>query len=394
MAASPGLTSAKGARSRLRAHWRHLNGPGRIAGVDLARGLALIGMVAAHVTWIDEQVVWAEPPTWLGLVHGNSSILFATLAGVSVGIVTGGSRPVTGAERTVRQGRLLVRAAALWVIGVFLTATTVPVYVVLPAYAILFAIAAALVSLSMRALILTASAIAIVGPLIHAQGVAMTVWATPEGAAIAAMLGLNYPFVVWTAFVLAGLALARAGVTRLRVQLTTIVVGSALAAAGFALDASDGVRGPRLGSGDTTAPLHLERVWSAAPHSSGILEVIASGGLALAIIAACALLCRPWRRGDGRGTGWFGYATLPVRAVGAMPLTAYTAHLLAWFAVAAIALDAVPDLSGFRALEPFWPMTLGLIAGCTLWALLLGRGPLEAGIARLSRRLVPDPRPE
>ncbi|WES65772.1 heparan-alpha-glucosaminide N-acetyltransferase domain-containing protein [Microbacter sp. GSS18] len=393
MAAASGVTLPTGSgRSRLRAHWRHLNGPGRIAGVDLARGLALVGMVAAHVTWIDEQVAWAEPATWLGLVHGNSSILFATLAGLSVGIVTGGSQPVTGAERTTRQARLLVRAAALWVIGIVLIETTVPVYVVLPAYAILFAVAAALVSLSVRALIVTAAAITVVAPFVHALAASLPVWRTPGGATLALMLGLTYPFVVWAAFVIAGLALARAGVTRLRVQLTTIAVGGALAVVGFALDATDGVRSPRLGNPATTDVPVLERVWSAAPHSSGILEVIASGGLALAIIAACALLCRPWRGSDGWGTGWVGYATLPLRAVGAMPLTAYTAHLLAWFAVALYALDDVPDLSGFRALEPFWPMTIGLVVGCTLWALLLGRGPLEEGIARLARRVVPGPR--
>ncbi len=93
---------------------------------------------------------------------------------------------------------------------------------------------------------------------------------------------------------------------------------------------------------------------------------------------------------SGWGAGWLGYATLPLRAVGAMPLTAYTVHLLAWFAVALAALDRVSDLAGFRDLEPFWPMTIGIVAGCTLWALLVGRGPLEQGIARLARWMVPD----
>lgn len=393
MATAPELSPhprRRSASQRLAANWRHLNGSRRIAGLDLARGIALLGMIAAHVLRLDEEVVWASPGTWPGLVHGNSSILFAVLAGVSVGVLTGGDRPVVGAELRVRQGRLLVRAAALWFVGVALIATTVPVFVVLPAYAILFAIAAAVVTLTARALFVTAAALAILTPFIHVAAAAAPFWLAPGAQEIALLLGLNYPFVVWSAFVIAGLGVARAGITRVRVQLTTAAVGGALAAVGFGLDSTDGERSGREANPVLSDVPYLERVWTAAPHSSGILEVVASGGLALAVIAVCALLCRPWRGRSGWGTGWFGYAVLPVRAMGAMPLTGYTVHLLAWFAVAGWTLERISDLSGFRDLEPFWPMTVGIVAGCTLWALLIGRGPLEEGIARLSRRIVRD----
>ena len=46
-------------------------------------------------------------------------------------------------------------------------------------------------------------------------------------------------------------------------------------------------------------------------------------------------------------------------------------------------------LSGFRALDPFWPFALGTILACTAWALLWGRGPLERIVATLTRLLVP-----
>lgn len=389
MAAASELTSGR-RHSRLADNWRHLNGPRRIAGVDLARGIALVGMVAAHVLLLDEQVRWAEPATWPGLVHGNSSILFAVLAGISVGLVTGGDRPLRGRALRVRQGRLLVRAAVLWIIGVVLIATTVPVFVILPAYAILFAIATAVVALPAWSLLLIAVALGAITPFSFAAARASTFWASPGAQEIALLLGLNYPFTVWSSFVIAGLAVARLGITRLRVQLITIVVGAVVATVAFAIDADGGVRSGRMPDPVTSGIPYLDRIWTAAPHSSGVLEVFGSGALALAVVALCTLACRPWRTSGGGGTGPIGYLVLPLRAVGSMPLTGYTAHLLAWFVVAAASLDRIPDLAGFRALEPFWPMTLGLIVGCTAWALLVGRGPLEEAMALLSRRIVSD----
>lgn len=79
-------------RRRIERNWRRLNGPARIAGVDLARGLAVLGMLAAHLLWLGS-LSWTEPSTWGAIVNGRSSILFATLAGVSLGLSTGGPRP-------------------------------------------------------------------------------------------------------------------------------------------------------------------------------------------------------------------------------------------------------------------------------------------------------------
>src|SRR5215207_6017259 len=121
-------------RTWLGGRWSRLNGPQRIAGVDLARGLAVLGMVAAHVLWI-ENFDARDASTWIAVVDGRSSILFATLAGVSIGLVTGGTRPLAPPEMRLARERLAVRGALLWLIGLGLIATGVPVYVILPAYA-------------------------------------------------------------------------------------------------------------------------------------------------------------------------------------------------------------------------------------------------------------------
>ena len=380
MAAAAELTT----RPWLRSRWDRLNGPARIGGVDLARGLAVLGMFAAHLLWIDA-FDWADAGSWIGVVNGRSSILFATLAGVSIGLVTGGRIPLRGEALTIARLRLVVRACLLWLLGIVLVATGVPVYVILPAYAILFLLTLPFVSLSARVLLTLAGILAVVMPLVQPLLEAPRFWSTPAGNDLDLLIGWHYPFPVWIAFVIAGLGVARAGVTRRRVQLWTLGAGAALAILAYGADAVSG------------ADIEQEQaswagaVWTARAHSSGILEVVGSGGFALAVIALCLLVCRSW---SGSGLGPVGLVLLPIRAVGAMPLTAYTAQIMVWWAVAWTVLGDVGNLRGIRNLEPFWPLTLCTIVGCTVWALLVGRGPLEwlfDRIAKLTVRTPADP---
>ena len=151
--------------------------------------------------------------------------------------------------------------------------------------------------------------------------------------------------------------------------------GLALALTGYGLDAATG------------ADEKAERtsfwgaVWTARPHSSGLLEVIGSGGFALLVMGACLLACRTVLT----------WVVLPIRAVGAMPLTAYTAQLLVWAVIAAAVLGDTGDLRGFRDLEPFGPLVLWTILGCTAWALLVARA---AGVGVRSGRASCRPRPQ
>ncbi|GAA1933540.1 heparan-alpha-glucosaminide N-acetyltransferase domain-containing protein [Microbacterium aoyamense] len=335
----------------LRSRWERLNGPQRIGGVDLARGLAVLGMIAAHLLWITEPFDWTDAATWIAVVDGRSSILFATLAGVSIGLVTGGRAPLTGRGLTTARLRLVVRAILLWIIGIVLILTGVPVFVILPAYAILFLLALPLLALPARVVLPLAGGLALVMPFVQVWLDELPFWRTVAGHDVGLLIGWHYPFPVWIAFVVAGLGVARAGVTRLKVQGWMLAAGAVLAFAGYSLGVFE----------DEAS------VWSADPHSSGLFEVIGSGGFALAVIAASLLVCRTVLT----------WLVLPLRAVGAMPLTAYVAQIVAWAIVAASVLGDTGDLAGFRDLEPFWPLTLTVLVACTAWALVIGRGPLE-----------------
>lgn len=358
---------------RLRTNWRRLNGSGRIAGIDLARGLAIIGMFAAHLLALGDGFRWTEPSSWGYLVEGRSSILFATLAGVSIGIVSGGRNPLTGTQMTVVRWRLAVRAAILFLLGILLILTGVPVYVILPAYAILFLIALPFTSMKAATVLGVAGGLAVLMPFLQPLLNALPFWHMPGGAEADAVLGWHYPFTVWIAFVLAGLGIARAGITRAAVQIRMLVGGAVLAVCGYGAAA---IWTPEYGDG------YWSQVWTETPHSAGLLEVIGSGGFVVAVIAVCLVLCRmPIVKAS----------VLPLRATGAMPLTAYAMQIILWAIIAAVVLGDTGDLTGFRALEPFWPFAIGTIVASTAWALLIGRGPFEWLLDRAAKRVVPAP---
>ena len=349
--------------------WSRFDGPGRLVGVDLARGLAVVGMLAAHL--LDtERTLTPDPSTWVTLVNGRSSILFAVLAGVSIAIVTGGPRPIAPQRRPRAAARLALRGALLWVIGLLLVMTGVPVYVILPAYALLFVLALPFLGLRARSLFLAAGALAIVMPWIQPILDAAPVWAGPGGAELEAAVGWAYPFPVWIAFLLAGMGVGRLDLRSLGDQVLLAVAGLSLVLAGY-------------GFAVATAPVaagnpYLAAVLTAQDHSSGLWEVIGSGGFALVTIGACLLLCRTPLR----------WVAVPLRAVGSMPLTAYVLQLVVWAIAALALLGDTSDLVGIREAGLFVPLTLGLIAGCTVWALTVGRGPLEMFIDAVVRLIV------
>lgn len=360
MAAAPAVTR----RGWLASRWSRLNGSDRIAGVDLARGLAVLGMLAAHLYAVPD-FAFTDPSTWGGVVSGRSSILFATLAGVSIGLVTGGVTPLGGSALRLARRRLAVRAVLLWIIGILLIALGVPVYVILPAYGILFLLALPFLRLRAPALFAIAAGVAVVMPFVQLVLDALPIWY--EQPMLSVVTGWHYPFPVWIAFVLAGLGVARCGVRGTRAQVRLVVVGGALAVLGYGLAA---VRSP--------LPSPWDAVWTAEPHSTGLLEVVGSGGFALAVLGACLLACRTV----------LVWVVLPLRAVGSMPLTAYAGQLVAWAILATALLGEVGDLVGIRGLDPFPAFASAALVGCTAWALLVGRGPLEWLLDRTARLVV------
>lgn len=328
-------------------------GAGRIFGVDLARGIALVGMFAAHIATAGGEHVY----------DGRSSILFATVAGVSLGLMTGGAAPSAPTRRARPRLSIAMRALALIALGLLLALLDPPLAVILDYYGLAFLLLLPLLFVRRGWLVGIAVVVAVAAPpLVRALVEGVPFEQVPlvlELPAIWLAYG-SYPVLIWLAFPLAGLVAARSDLTRRRTQVIMIAAGAAAAAAGYGAAA--------LVPGAT-----------AEAHSGSTLEVIASGGVALAVIGAAALVT-----GLGGGAGRvIRIALFPLAAAGGMALSLYTAHVILLTAVRSAVIDAD---GRWEYPEPLLALLIvGTLLVASLWRLVIGSGPLEKGLRELTR---------
>ncbi|WP_301111647.1 heparan-alpha-glucosaminide N-acetyltransferase domain-containing protein [Microbacterium sp.] len=386
--------------------FREFGRPPRILGLDVARGLAILGMAGAHVGET-EAFEWMDPATWTDLVHGRSSILFALLAGVSIALMTG--RSVLPERERIPGIRLNLvgRGAVIFLIGLALEMLNTPIAVILTLYGILYVAVIPFLRWRPRQLLLAAAVLALVGPALLAfLGAVML---QPFGTGIGFVLYGTYPITVWMALVLGGMALGRMHVQRMRTAVIALAVGIVLAVVGYGLggigqaaglstpaenssssfidssflDSSSFIDGSFPDSDGSAVSMPsgwegypqtlaasdpwgsaLSAVFAVEPHSGATAEVLGSGGFALTVIALCLLLSRPLR-----------WVLLPLGALGSMPLTAYSAHV--------VSIVLVGGPGGSFSSNVFWAATaVGLLVATTLWSMFFGRGPLERLVGR------------
>ena len=330
-------------------------GRGRIDGVDLARGLAIIGLVMVHVA----------PPLggdagWYSIPYGQASTLFAVVAGIGIEL---SSRRGDVAEH---RARLVWRAAWLIPVGLLLSLLGTPVAVILQYYALWFLLAAPVLRWSTRALATLTAVGVLVGPtvLVWAQ-ITNPSWYEFRTGSIAGrgawlgefgdvLLTGYYPTVSWIWLVFAGMLLARADLRSDRVASTALLGGSAVAlgtysAAAWARDALD---------------LGRWQPWLAtAGHSDTTLEIVATAGVSTAVVGLCVLLARRLR-----------LLLWPGIALGRFALTVYVTHIVAY----AVARSAFYNTTAAGGLETtLWITGVGAVVAM-LWLAVLPRGPLEA----------------
>lgn len=363
------------------AQWfRTFGRPPRILGLDIARGLAILGMAGAHIGET-KPFVLGDPSTWLDLVHGRSSILFAVLAGVSIALMTG-RREILPPDRVLASRLQLVgRGAVIFAIGLALEMLGTPIAVILTLYGVLYVAVIPFIRLRPRALLIMAAVLALAGPVVLSL---IAVILPASGPGVYLVLYGSYPITAWMAFVFAGMALGRLDVGRLRTAAVSLGVGIALMIVGYGLGlfgavsglvpaASDadfgGVYSAGAVGGDPVQAVLLA-IFAVDPHSGGVAEIVGSGGFALTVVAVCVLLSRPLR-----------WLLLPLGALGSMPLSAYSGHVLS------------VALIGFAPSAAYWGWTaVALLAATTLWSVFLGRGPLERVVGLAATAMSTPPR--
>jgi uncharacterized membrane protein YeiB len=344
----------------------------RIRGIDIARGIAIIGMVMIHVGPQETPgggVVGAAYRS----AHGRASILFIVLAGVGVSLLTGDrSRPrLDGAV-----ARLWWRALILLPAGLYLQAQPTNVAVILQYYAAYFIVASVLLRLDDRGLLAVAAASATLGPVVLVwlqQAVpgwfqaGVPQWNDAVRIVRDILLTGFYPVVTWTAPLALGMWLGRrdllGGAAR-----RMIAAGAIVAAFGFVVsDVLVALLGTPASEADWRQLVAIE------PHNEMPLWLVTSAGIAVAITGCCIVMGQHLPR-----LSW------PLVAFGQLALTTYVLHILV--------LTRWPEWLVRDDLVPAWQsvarFTVVSVALATAYRTVAARGPFE-WLLRLSWQRTP-----
>ncbi|QJU52458.1 DUF418 domain-containing protein [Herbiconiux sp. KACC 21604] len=299
---------------------------------------------------------------------GRSSILFATIAGVSLGLMTGGQGGPAPGTRWRAARIVAIRGALLIVLGVALTLLDTPIAIILDTYGFLFLVAIPLLVAPRWVLAVVAAAAAFGGPwLVETLTAAVDTEAALPVSSVANpflyfpsrwILG-TYPAPVWLAYIALGLLIARCGVDLRRTQLLLLTLGAVVALAGY-----------------TTATALGEPV---SAHDDSTFEVISSGAVAVAVIGLFTALTESTGR---RMRTAVTRILQPLWATGSMPLTVYSAQIVAlWWYVENYDSE---EWLAWQSVPLFVAFAVTTLVVCSLYRLVFRQGPLEWLVARIS----------
>ena len=361
----------------------------RLVGVDVARCLALLGMVATHV--LPERDVDGTLTTAQWLAGGRASALFVVLAGVSLTLVF----------RRLNEASLAVRALLIAALGLALGELETGIAVILTYYGVLSLLALPFVRLRTKPLLALAAAWVVAGPVVsqlvrphlperrfdspslHSL--------TDPGPLVSELLFTSYyPAVPWLAYVLLGLAIGRADLRSRRVQGWLVLGGAATAVVATVtsrwLTTRDAVAERLLGSpaagqdidelldqistgllGQTPADGSWAWMLVVAPHTSTPFDLAQTMGSAALVLGVCVAVAG--------AVGAFGRRVLAVFfGAGTMTLTLYSLHVV----MRTERVWPPEEADSFRV------HVLVLMAVGALFVAVRRPGPLEWLVARVS----------
>ena len=292
-------------------------------------------MVFAHLgpTGFDGGVVADYTSTAFA---GYPSALFAVLAGVSLGLFH-----ERGADDPVRT-RLatLVRGVILLVAGTLMSMVQSTIAIVLSTIAVIYLLLFWLPRCKtwvIAVIIAVLAAVSSVGfVLVDLVPFGFELFMPP------------YPVLAWLTYGAVGVLVHRFLVGNTKAQAIAVVPALLLAAVGFVIRVNNAAVFPYDPLADYTEPqfdkeplVQLLLTQSFEPHTGMFGDLLASITCAIAVICLCCLLCQ---------VRWANILAYPLRAVGAMALTTYVAHVFiaGFFMLGGIPLDAGEtfDISG------------------------------------------------
>ena len=372
----------------------------RLIGLDMARGIALIGMIAVHTIEAgtrtgDMSLAWT-------LAAGKSAALFALLGGVGIAFMTGRTAAPRGMDALRAAATPVVRGLIIALIG--LTVGGLVAYadaaVVLAYLGVMFALAGLLVPLRTRSLLVLGFGWAIVSPFIshvvrqslpQAEPVNLGLGALADPGSLLQTLVFTgaFPAFTWMAYICIGMALGRSALTS-RLVIAKILAGGVLLTLVTSVASSiltDGFHLRQRLADDVASGMSLSRftdylVFGAdgtlpttswwwlgliSPHTATPLDLLHTIGTSLIVLGGCLALAKV-----------FGTRFLLLAVPGSMTLTLYTLHVL-----------ALQPLRGFSDNVHFLVQVVLLCPFAIVWGRYYQQGPMERMLSTLTRALTP-----
>jgi uncharacterized membrane protein YeiB len=339
-----------------------LAGPrGRLAGIDLARALAIIGMVTVHVSpsGTGEHLAYV-----LAVPRGRSALLFGLLAGVGVALLASSRSRSDADARFV----LAWRAAVLLPLGLALQNLDHGVYVILADYALLYLLATVVLRWQDRWLLAVVAVSTLVGSVGYRYGelndparfrVLAASFGDQAGELVHRLvLSGPYPLITWAAPFCLGIWLGRRDLRDPRIRWRMMGVGGALAVVVPAL---------ALMVAGAVGAIEAAGGWwvllDDAPHSQRPLWLVSATASAVAVLGISLVVA------DRRPR-----LVAPLVAAGQLAFTWYVAHLL----VLHVRDGLLRTGSTLGTLAVVLVVTVVMGVGSTLWLRIAPRGPLES----------------
>ena len=373
---------------------RPLVAPGRVVGLDVARCVALVGMIATHM------LVATDSDGGVSVVQqvagGRASALFAVLAGISLALMSGRTEPVRGPGARSAAAGLAVRAVLIALLGLLLGSLPSGILVILAYYGVLFLLGIPFIGLGARALALLAGAWVVVVPVVtHVARMHLpeapidspTFDSLADPLQLLAQLTVTgtYPALPWLGYLFAGMAVGRLDLTGPEIARDLGVAGVCLTAVSWSVSGllvgragvqqrlAQTLTGPYAGNLEygldhglygTTPTGSWWWLVVDAPHTGTPFDLVSTIGSALVVISLSLLLGRRWPR-----------TASVVAGAGAMTLTLYSCHLV----LRSPGMLPDPGTSAFLA---HVAIVLGIGA---VYRLASQSGPLERAVTWVAR---------
>ncbi|MCF6329341.1 MAG: heparan-alpha-glucosaminide N-acetyltransferase domain-containing protein [Henriciella sp.] len=335
----------------------------RLEGIDLARFLALVGMVIVNFDVVMVSLGGGISHPVATLFQGRAAATFVVLAGIGLGLGTARLSWSAASKLTLK------RAAFLLVVGLLnaaiFEADIIHYYAVYFALAIVFLRAPGWL-LWLAIFVLIFGFVVAVSVFNYETGWDWTTYSytdfwSPGGALRNLFFNGWHPVMPWLAFLLFGLWLSRQALARQSVQIALTVGGLA---ALIAVTALSRIAASALVTTDPDAAL----LFATEPIPPGPFYMLAGISAACFTLWSCLLLAPMLAK-----AGIFA----PLATTGRQTLTLYIAHII-------IGMGLI-EAFGLMGNQPGW---VGLLASavfcsaaimfCWLWARRFKRGPIEA----------------